>query len=179
MTDPTDTQDLGAVDAEEQARLGALGERFMAALTDKDAGRLDDAEEALRAIVRTEPRLPEPHLELARVLLDSGRLTDAEAHAREGIQHMEATGPWVEDIPSNVLEAMAQRLLAEVLRRRADEDDVIFGDPATFHGLVRESKDAFAKAAELDPSDEYSNYYAFYLGPDEADPGSPDPVADG
>ena len=46
---------------------------------------------------------------------------------------------------------------------------MIFGDPETFHRLVNESKAAFAKAAELDPSDEYSSYYAFFLGPDGAE----------
>lgn len=154
-------------DPEEAARLEALGARFMAALADKDGGRLDEAEESLREIVRQEPRLAEPHLELARILLDTDRLSEAEEHAREGIDHLAATGPWVEELPANVLEALAQRILAEALRRRADEDDVIFGDPETFHRLVRDSKAAFARAAELDPSDEYSNYYAFFLGPDE------------
>lgn len=168
MTDSNDPSLPTEAEQLEQEKLEELGKRFLDALNDKSEGRLDEAEEALRAIVAEEPRLAEPHLELARVLLDTNRLTEAEEHAREGVDHLDATGPWVDDIPTNVLEAMAQRLLAETLRRRADEDDVIFGDPEDFHRLVRQSKAAFAKAAELDPSDEYSNYYAFFLGPDEA-----------
>ena len=149
---------------QEEQRLEQLAEQFMAALKKKDDGDLDGAEDDLRAVIAVEPRLAEPHLELARVLLDTGRLGDAEAHAREGLGHLEATGPWTQEIPENVLGALANGLLAEVLRRRADEDDVIFGDPDVFKKLVAESKAAFAKAAELDPSDEYSSYYAFFLG---------------
>lgn len=167
MSDQPDPSAPTSPEAHEQERLDELGNRFLSALSDKEADRIDDAEEALRAIVSEEPRLAEPRLELARILLDTGRLTEAEEQAREGVAHLDATGPWVDEIPANVLEALAQRLLAEVLRRRADEDDVIFGDPATFHGLVAESKAAFTKAAELDPNDDYSNYYAFFLGPDE------------
>src|SRR5690606_14016770 len=130
-----------------------------------DAGDLDGAEDELRAILKVEPRLAEPHLELARVLLDTDRLSEAEAHAREGLQHLESGGQWTDEVPENVLLALGHALLAEVLRRRADEDDVIFGDPDEFRGLVEESRVHFARAAELDPSDEYASYHAFFLGP--------------
>lgn len=161
MSTPDDTHR----DAEEAERLEALGPRFLAALQRKDAGDLDGAEDELRAILKAEPRLPEPHLELARVLLDTDRLTEAEAHAREGLSHLEAGGQWTDEVPEAVLLALANALLAEVLRRRADEDDVIFGDPAAFHALLEESQRRFGRAAELDPSDEYASYHAFFLGP--------------
>lgn len=149
----------------EDRQLEELGPRFVAALERKDRGDLDGAEDEIRAILKIEPRLAEPHLELARILLDTDRLSDAEAHAREGLQHLESGGQWTDEIPENVLQALAHALLAEVLRRRADEDDVIFGDPARFHALVEESRTHFARAAELDPSDEYASYHAFFLGP--------------
>jgi len=148
----------------EDQQLDELGPRFLEALARKDAGDLDGAEDELRAILKVEPRLAEPHLELARVLLDTDRLSEAEAHAREGLQHLESGGQWTDEVPENVLLALGHALLAEVLRRRADEDDVIFGDPDQFHALVRESQGRFAKAAELDPSDEYASYHAFFLG---------------
>lgn len=150
----------------EQSHLDELGTRFMAALRAKDAGKLDAAEDELRAILRSEPRLPEPHMELGRILLDTDRLDEAESHAREALEHLEASGPWTDEIPENVVRGLAWALLAEVLRRVADEDDVIFGDPARFKALVDESQKAFAKAAELDPSDEYASYHAFFLGPE-------------
>lgn len=152
--------------SDEQSHLEELGARFMAALRAKEAGKLDAAEDELRAILRTEPRLPEPHMELARILLDTDRLDEAESHAREALEHLEAGGQWTDELPENVVKGLAWALLAEILRRIADEDDVIFGSPEKFKRLVDESQKAFAKAAELDPSDEYASYHAFFLGAD-------------
>ncbi len=148
----------------EDAAIAALESRFLGALRLKEAGKLDDAEDELRAILRVEPRLPEPHLELARVLLDTSRLSEAEEHAREGLGYLEAGGQWTDEVPEDVLLALAHALLAEVLRRVADEDDVIFGDPERFHALVKEAQGHFERAAALDPSAEYASYYAFFLG---------------
>jgi len=156
-TDPTDPQEDGS--------LQALGPRFLAALRSKEQGDLDTAEDELRAILRIEPRLPEPHMELARILLDTDRLDEAEVHAREALQHLETGGQWTDDLPEEAVLALSHALLAEILRRRADEDDLIFGDPDTFEALVKESHTHFEEAARLDPSDEYSSYYAVFLGP--------------
>ena len=156
MTTPIDT-------AEEEV-LSRLGAQFLAALTAKEAGRIDDAEDALRAIIAAEPRLGEPHLELARLMLDTDRVTDAEAYAREAIAHLEATGVWLDDVAPATIQALAHATLAEALRRRADEDDVLFGDPANFHAIVAEARQHFEAAHALDPSDAYSSYHAFFLG---------------
>lgn len=160
----------------EQEALDALGDRFLKALASKDAGHIDDAEETLLEILKQEPRLPEPRMELARILLDTERLTDAESHARMALEHLEAGGRWTDMLPEGVVEAMAHALLAEVLRRRLEDDDVIFGDPEGFKAMLAESKQHFAKAHELDPSDETSSYYAFFLGPEGhgAPPKAPD-----
>lgn len=149
---------------DEEAQLASLEPRFLAALAAREARRLDDAEDELRAILAIEPRLAEPHIELARVLADTDRLHEAEEHAREGVALLDNPGPWTDEIPENVLRGLAHALLAEVLRRRADEDDVIFGDPAVFQALVRESREHFERAAAIDPSDEYSSYHAFFMG---------------
>jgi len=146
--------------------LEALSRQFLTALAAKDAGDLDTAEEELRAVLRVEPRLAEPRMELARILLDTDRLADAEPHARQALGHLQSGGQWTDELPENVVLGLAHALLAEILRRHADEDDVIFGDPERFGQLVDESKEHFAKAAELDPDDSYSSYYAFFLGED-------------
>ncbi|MEQ1508617.1 MAG: tetratricopeptide repeat protein [Myxococcota bacterium] len=151
-------------DDHEAKELDALGERFLAALARKERGEIDAAEDELRAILRQEPRLGEPRLELARILLDTDRLDDAEDHAREALEVLLTGGQWIDDLPEAVVQAIAHGTLAEILRRKADEDDVIFGDPEKFHALVREAKDQFAKAAALDPSDDYGSYHAFFLG---------------
>lgn len=141
-----------------------LAARFLQAIQDKDRGDLDRAEEQLRDILRVEPRLAEPHMELSRILLDTDRLPEAEPHAREALTQLERGGQWTEDVPESVLRGLAHALLAEILRRRADEDDVLFGDPEAFHALVREAQEHFQRAAALDPDDSYSSYHAFFLG---------------
>ena len=149
----------------EQDALDQLGEQFMQAVQLKSRGEVDAAEDVLREILKTEPRLAEPHMELARILLDTGRRQEAEDHAREAVQHLQQGDTWTQDIPEHIVRGLAHATLAEVLRQRADEDDVIFGDPETFHALVAESKQHFNEAARLDPSDEYASYHAFFLGP--------------
>ena len=130
----------------------------MAALAQKDAGRIDAAEDAFRAILRTEPRLAEPRLELARILLDTDRLEEAEDHAREAVDVLDNGGQWTDELPETVVQAIGHATLAEILRRKADEDNVIFGDPDVFREMVREAQQHFARAAELDPSEDYSCY---------------------
>lgn len=150
---------------QEDELVRALEPRFVEALELKDAGRFDDAEDALRSILKLEPRLAEPRLELARLLLDTDRLDEAEEQARAGLESLQSGGQWTDDLPEEVILALAHALLAEVLRRRADEDRVIFGDPGEFRRIVAESREHFETAARLDPSDAYASYHAFFLGP--------------
>jgi tetratricopeptide (TPR) repeat protein len=170
MTEPDD---------DEKRALEALGRRFLAALAHKEAGRIDEAEDGLRAILRQEPRLAEPRLELARVLLDTDRLDEAEDHAREALDVLEKGGQWTDDLPETVVQALAHATLAEILRRKADEDDVIFGDPDAFQAMVREAQSHFARAATLDPRDEYASYHAIFMGQGDEPPppGQPDLLA--
>jgi tetratricopeptide (TPR) repeat protein len=157
-------EDANSLEMLDEARVRELEPTFLAALAAKDAGRTDDALDKLEEILKVEPRLPEPHLELARLQLDLDRLSDAEIHAREALRWLEAGGQWTEEIPEETMLALAHATLAEILRRRADEDDLVFGDPAVFRALLDESKEHFETAARLDPSDETSSYYAFFLG---------------
>jgi tetratricopeptide (TPR) repeat protein len=160
----------------EEEALDDLARRFMLAASRHSAGDVDGAEDLLRSILKEEPRLGEPRLLLGRILLDTDRLPDAEEHTREALSVLAADGHWTEDVPENVLLAMGHAQLAEILRRIADEDDVIFGAPERFHALVTESLENFQKAASLDPSDETSSYYAFFMGPATARPSSDEPL---
>lgn len=153
-----------------QEILEDLGDEFMLSLRLKDQGKLDAAEDKLRHILRKEPRLPEPHMELARILLDTGRRTEAETHAREAVQWLNQGGQWTDELPENIVLSLAYALLAEVLRQRADEDDVIFGDPEVFKAMIAEARQCFEKARSLDPADEYASYHAFFLGVPGAEP---------
>ncbi|MBW1876843.1 MAG: hypothetical protein JRI25_07550 [Deltaproteobacteria bacterium] len=149
---------------ENEDELAVLERRFLDALRSKDGGNIDKAEDELREILGVEPRLAEPRMELARILLETNRVEDAEVHAREALERLVAGGQWTDDLPEDVLQALCHALLAEILRRRADEDGVIFGGPQIFRDLVKESQEHFQRAAALDPSDEYSSYYAFFMG---------------
>jgi len=152
----------------EAAQLEALGKQFFLALEKKDAGDFDGALQEFQAILKVEPRLAEPRMELARMLLDLDRTQDAEEHARQALEDLENHGQWVDTIDENQILALAHAILAEALRRRVEEDDVIFGDPEQFKALLVESRTHFNTASELDPSDEYSSYHAFFMGPEEA-----------
>ncbi|MFH1469376.1 MAG: hypothetical protein ABIO70_33635 [Pseudomonadota bacterium] len=156
----------GAPDPVEQPEdhLAGLGERFMQAMDLLQKGEQDRAMELLRAILVVEPRLAEPHLEIARILLDGGQLREARAEAEEGLRLLESGGRWVEDLDEAVLLGLAHGLVAEILRQIADTDEVIFGDPKVFKGITRRARRHFAKAAALDPENHHASYHAFFLG---------------
>ncbi|MCB9678426.1 MAG: tetratricopeptide repeat protein [Alphaproteobacteria bacterium] len=151
----------------DEEKLEALSQQFVGAVELHAAGKTDAAEDELRAVLRVEPRLAEPHLLLGRILLDTDRLEDAEEHTREALKILLSGQQWTEDVPAHVVLAVCHAQLAEILRRTADEDDVIFGDPERFHAIVEESRTHFQKASDLDPTDETSSYYAFFMGPVE------------
>lgn len=157
------------LDGAPEAHLVALGPKFIAALEARTAGRVDAAVEALLEILRAEPRLAEPRLELGRIYLEMGRLDDAEAEAREALRILAAGGAWTEDLPESLLESLGWALLGEVLKEQAATDEVVFGDdPARFQELIATSRAAFKRAHELDPTDSVSALTAAELG-DEPD----------
>jgi tetratricopeptide (TPR) repeat protein len=149
---------------DDEGHLGALGPRFFAALGLRSGGKVDAALEAFNEILRLEPRLAEPRMEIARIFLEMGRLEDAEAEIREAIRILEAGGQWTEDLPENVVLALAWSLLGEILKEKASTDEIVFGDAATFADLLDQSRFAFARAAELDPHDTASHVTALELG---------------
>jgi len=149
----------------ESDQLEQLGKDFMAALALKESGQVNASYDALTEILKKEPRLAEPRMELARLLLDTDRVEEALEHARHALGDLNNHGQWIDDIPENTIKALSHALVAEALRRRIDEDDLIFGDPEEFTKALNESREHFAKAAELDPSDAYSSYHAVFMGP--------------
>lgn len=144
--------------------LAALEPTFLKALEARANGRIDAARELFADILRIEPRLAEPRMELGRIHLETGRLDDAEVEAREALRILEAGGQWSMDVPEPVMLALAWALLGAILKEQAATDEVVFGDPAVFEERIRQSRVAFARAAELDPADTISALNAAEMG---------------
>ena len=102
-------------------------------------------------------------MERGRIRLEMGQLEDAEEDVREAIRVLDGGGQWSEDVAENVVQALAWGLLGEILKEKASTDDVVFGDEATFRTLLAQSRAAFARAAELDPTDTTSQINALEL----------------
>lgn len=161
MSRPDSTSPHLAQLDEPEAHLAGLVERFREALRLRsEKNDIDGASEILREILRVEPRLAEPRMELARILLDVGQFGEAEEQAREAIRILEAGGQWTDDLPENVVLSLAWNILAEALRRRADTDEVVFGDPDEWRHLVALARQAFKRAAELDRTNEHAAEWA-------------------
>lgn len=150
---------------DEDEILEGLSERFQRGLQRVRQGDLDGAADLFQGVLRQEPRLAEPRMELARICLDTGQLEEAEEQAREAVRILEAGGQWVDDLHEDVLQSLAHGLLGEILRRRADSDEIVFGDPGRFKALMDEAGAAFRKAATLDPANAHAGYWGFGLRP--------------
>ena len=147
-----------------EKQLLALQERFMQAVNAKQKGDIDGASEILRSIISIEPRLPEPHLELAHILIGVGQLEDGHVHAQEAVKMLEMNGQWVDDIPENVMLSLAYNTLGECLRRLADQDEIVFGEPDKWKDLIEQSRSAYKKAAALDPDNPNADYWGGFDG---------------
>ena len=141
----------------------ALQGPFLKALKRRRAGKIEEAMDLLNEVLKSEPRLPEPHLELVHIHLGAERLSLAEDSAREGLKWLERGGQWVEDLPPNVVLSHAHDLLGQILQEKAALDEYVFGDEEVFAELVKEAKAHFVRARELDPKNEHANFNAFFM----------------
>ena len=151
-TDPT-------IDAPEP-HLEGLGDEFMNAIKRMEKNDIDAAAEIFRRILEKEPRLAEPRIELARILIETRQISEAESEVREAIRILENGGQWLEELSEEQVQSVAYSLLAEILRTMAEEDEVVFGDPDKWRAIVDESHAAFRKARSLDPDNAHAEYWA-------------------
>lgn len=145
--------------ADTDTHLEGLNQRFIDALALREKHDVDGAAEALRGILRIEPRLAEPRLELARILLDIGQFDVAEEETREAIRILEGGGQWTDDLPEPVLQSLAWDLLGECIRSQTDSDEMVFGDPAVWAARLADARDAYRRAAELDPENPHAAWW--------------------
>ena len=144
----------------DEQHLDGLGNQFIRGLNSFESGDVDGAAETFRRILKIEPRLAEPRIELGRILLETGQLQESEAEFREAIRILDGGGIWIESLSEKQVKSVAFGLLAEALRRLAESDDVVFGDPEQWRAVVDESHAAFRKARELDPDNAHADYWA-------------------
>lgn len=159
------------LEQEDRARMAGLQARFQQALVARERDDVDGAAELLRSVLAAEPRLAEPRLELAHILMNTRQLDEAEEQAREALRILQTGGQWTDDIDEDTLLSHAYTTLAEILRQRADDDTIIFGDPEAFQKLQSESRTLFRKASALDPNNQHAIYWGFderrYRKPEE------------
>ena len=146
---------------EEEKEMAGLQTRFLEAMTARQNNDVDAAAEILRGIIKVEPRLPEPHMELAHILICVGQLDEALSHAEEAVKTLEMGGQWTDDLPENTMKSLAYGVLGEVYRLQADADDIVFGEPEKWEELVKSSKNAFQKAAALDKDNAHARHWGY------------------
>jgi tetratricopeptide (TPR) repeat protein len=149
---------------DDESHLEALQAQFMVGLECTQAGHLDRAAELFRNILKKEPRLAEPRMELARLLLDTGQVDEASEQLAEAISVFEKGGQWIDGIPENTVLSAAYALLGESFQRQANVDEVVFGQPEKWKRLMEKAKAAFARAKTLDPENTEASIRAADLG---------------
>ena len=124
------------------------------ALALRQSGQEVEAEKLLREIIRTDPRLPEPRLELAHLAAMRDDWVEAEAQARLAVEQIRAGGQWIADLPPPTLLSFALNLLGETLVRPLEEGDLFLVDRPAFTVVWNEAAGIFEEAARLDPDSE-------------------------
>ena len=145
---------------ETESHLEGLGEQFLSGLLCVQKGDMDAAAETFQRILRVEPRLAEPRIELARIMLETQQPKEAESELREAIRILDSNGLWLDTLPEDEVKSIAFGLLGETLRCLAESDSVVFGDPDVWRAIVDEAHAAFKKARELDPKNSHADYWA-------------------
>jgi len=143
----------------DEEHLEGLGDRFLVALGLMEKGEIDRAAELFRGIIKIEPRLAEPRMELARILLDTGQIDEAHGQATEAVRILDCGGQWTEALPENVVLSTAYGLVGEICRRMASADEVVFGDPDLWKERMDQAQAAFRRASALDPENAHANHW--------------------
>lgn len=147
--DTQNTEDIIA-NAESSA-IEPMQALFMAAMEHRQMGQTKKAEACLLEIVKNEPRLPEPHLELAHIYHSTEQLDEARIHIEDAVQYLENGGQWL-DLPEAEVLSMAYVIQGDIYRSLADLDEVVFGDQVLYVEYINKAKKAFTKANTIDSS---------------------------
>lgn len=150
----------GGLDERPEEHLSQVSSRFLGALELVRRGDVDGAAEELRAVLRVEPRLAEPRLELARLLIATDQLEEAAEQAQEAVRILESGGRWTDELSDEVILSLALDLQGEALRLQADRDEIVFANPERWLELVTQARACFQRAAQLDPDNDHAAWWA-------------------
>ena len=163
MTEKKSNSKLSSTDnpknpIDEENYTNALIKKFEQAMEARQKNDLDSCCELLLHIIKNEPRLPEPHLELANIYLLIEKLEDARVHIEEAITYLENGGQWT-DMDLNLILSLAYSTKSEVYHALADRDEIVLSvNEVEFVRLITISKNAKKKANELNPNQQLENY---------------------
>jgi tetratricopeptide (TPR) repeat protein len=122
------------------------------ALRLRSEGNEEQAVAVLRDILRVEPRLAEPRLELCHIAAGEGRHDEAEAQARMAVEALRGGGQWTADLEADEILSFALNLLGEVIVRALEEGDLLMTDRPQFVSRWNEASQFFRESLERDNS---------------------------
>ncbi len=131
-----DTQELEAI--------------WLQAMEAREKNLDEEARQLFHSILKQEPRLAEPRLELAHIEIERGQLQEAEEQTRLALEILNNGGQWTADLEPNILLSFGWNLLGEILFRQSEEL-ATSPDRDRFEGIWNDAAAAFKKALELDP----------------------------
>ncbi len=138
----------------DQTVLDALAPRMQAAVELRQEGRDDKAEAIFREILKSEPRLAEPRLELAHLAALREDWDEAQTQARLAVATLVAGGQWTMDVEPAPLLSFAMNLLGETLVRAIEGGDLFLRDKDRFSKTWNEAAALFAEAKKIDPTND-------------------------
>ncbi len=140
-----------------------LERTFARAVAAHNEGLDEEALKLFKQVLALEPRLPEPRLEVALILLRCGELEEADAQAREALAHLEKGWRALDTLSDDQLMAHGCNLLAEIIKERIATGEILHADPGILRKLWREAEQLVERAARLDPDNQdiMHNYFGF------------------
>ena len=132
-------------------QLAGLEPKMMEAMAARAEGKDDVAKTIFEEILKGEPRLAEPRLELAHMAALVEDWDEAQTQARLAVDILRRGGQWTEDVEPRVLLGFALNLLGELIVRPLEEGDLFLTDRARFQMTWNEAAAIFDEALEADP----------------------------
>ena len=132
-------------------QLAELEPKMMEAMSARAEGKDGAAKAIFEDILKAEPRLAEPRLELAHIAAVAEDWDEAQTQARLAVDILRRGGQWTEDVEPRALLAFALNLLGELIVRTLEEGDLFLTDRARFQMTWNEAAAIFDEALEVDP----------------------------